>query len=470
MKKPFFLFAAITLLLSGAASAGLKTHQAADLVLGQPDFESDGANLSQTGMSNPTDVAVDPVTGKVFVADSYNDRILRFASYLALSTGAPAEAVLGQEDFDTDDATDLAQNRMDFPARLYIDADGRLWVTDFLNNRVLRFENASYRLSGSPADGVLGQPDFTSDGPGTTETTMAYPIGITGSLDGTIWVADRDNHRVLRFDKAALKVNGAPADGVLGQPDFTSKGFGFAANQMNLPFSLFFDDKGNLWMGEDGNKRVLRFDDAENIVVDGAAADGVLGAPDFTAPGAGGTSASTMSQGTDLVVDSQGTLFVSDNGKRRVLGFSDAANKADGADADFVLGQPDFTTKAANLTAEGMNTPVGLGLDSLGRLYVADSIFNRVLRYSPDGTPAISIKGKKTTKGSNLTLRGTALSDLLVTQVQVKGKRGGFKNASGTTSWKYRLRRLDFGKTKVKVKATSLDGKTAIKTVRIRRR
>ncbi|MCB1204514.1 MAG: NHL repeat-containing protein [Verrucomicrobiae bacterium] len=470
MKKFFLLFATVSLLLSGSSFAGLKTHQAADLVLGQPDFETGGANLSQTGMINPLDVAFDPTTGKVFVADGVNDRILRFASYLALYNGAPAEAVLGQDDFDTNKATDLAQKRMDLPARLYIDADGRLWATDLFNNRVLRFENASFRSSGSPADGVLGQPDFTSKGTGTTETTMDSPIGITGSLDGTIWVADRDNHRILRFDKAALKVNGAPADGVLGQPDFTSNGSGFDANQMNQPFSLFFDDKGNLWVGEYGNKRVLRFDDAENIVVDGAAADGVLGAPDFTAPGAGGTSASTMSQGTDLAVDSQGTLFVSDFDTRRVLGFLDPENKADGANADLVLGQPDFVTNDANLTAKGMFQPTGLGVDPLGRLYVTDQGYHRVLRFSPDGTPAILIKGKKTTHSSSLTLRGNAFSDLLVTKVQVKGKRGGFKNANGTTSWTYRLRGLDFGTTKVTVKATSLDGRISQKTIRIRRK
>ncbi|MCB1204516.1 MAG: NHL repeat-containing protein [Verrucomicrobiae bacterium] len=470
MKKPFLLFATISLLLSGSAFAGLKTHQAADLVLGQPDFMTEADNLSQTGMNGPRDVAIDPRTGKVFVADSGNDRILRFASYLSLSNGDPAEAVLGQDDFDTNDSTDLAQNRMNSPTRLYIDVDGRLWVTDLGNNRVLRFENASFRPSGSPADGVLGQPDFTSKGAGTTATTTDTPFGITGSPNGTIWVAERDNHRVLRFDNAALKVNGAPADAVLGQPDFTSNGTGFAATQMNTPIGVFFDSNGNLWVGENGNSRVLRFDNAENIVVNGATADGVLGAPDFTAPGADTTTVSTMRNASDLVVDSQGTLFVSDSFSRRVLGFLDAANKVDGADADIVLGQPDFTTSSANLTAEGMINPTGLAVDPLGRLYVADQGYHRVTRYSPDGTPTITIKGKKSTRSSNLTLRGTALSDLLVTKVQVKGKRGGFKNANGTTNWTYRLRGLDLGTTKVKVKATSLDGKTAIKTVRVRRR
>ena len=44
-------------------------------------------------------MTVDPTTGKVFVADQTNNRVLRFASALVLANGAPAEAVLGQANF-----------------------------------------------------------------------------------------------------------------------------------------------------------------------------------------------------------------------------------------------------------------------------------------------------------------------------------------------------------------------------------
>ncbi|MCB1204515.1 MAG: NHL repeat-containing protein [Verrucomicrobiae bacterium] len=468
MKKPFLLFAAISLLLSESSFAGLKTHQAADLVLGQPDFETELPNLSQTGMTRPRDVAIDPTTGKVFVADSFNHRILRFASHLSLWNGTPAEAVFGQDDFVSQNGNQARQNRFDLLARLYIDHEGRLWVTDQNNHRVLRYENASHRVTGTPADGVLGQPDFTSFATGLDDSSMNIPIGITGSPDGTIWVADLENHRVLRFDNAALKINGAPADAVLGQLDFLSKTSGTSATKMKSPTGIFFDDDGALWVAERDNNRILRFDNAASLG-NGAAANGVLGQDDFSTA-SGGLGEFKLQDPSDVVVDSQGTLYVSDYRNFRVLGFLDAAKLADGSAASIVLGQTDFGSGEVSLTAQGAYYVQGLALDELDRLYVSQTNFNRVLRYSPDGTPAISIKGKKSTRSSNLTLRGTAFSDLLVTSVQVKGKRGGFKNARGTSSWTYRLRGLGFGTTKAKVKATSLDGKTAIKTVRVRRR
>lgn len=70
---------------------------------------------------------------------------------------------------------------------------------------------------------MLGQPDFISNTFATaTASVMFAPCGIALDSAGRLWVADYNNSRVLRFDSAAGKPNGAAADGVLGQSDFTS--------------------------------------------------------------------------------------------------------------------------------------------------------------------------------------------------------------------------------------------------------
>src|SRR5574340_1364374 len=135
--------------------------QAATLVLGQPDFVSSSFGTSQTNMKEPQDVAVDPTTGKVFVSEHWNHRVLRFANVSALQNGAAAEAVLGEPDF-TSVAANLTQNGFDSPFGLTVDASGRLWVADSEHDRVLRFDNASTKANGANADGVLGQADFTT--------------------------------------------------------------------------------------------------------------------------------------------------------------------------------------------------------------------------------------------------------------------------------------------------------------------
>jgi len=143
-------------------------------VLGQPDFTSSASATTQSGMYYPSAVAVDPTTHKVFVSEEINNRVLRFASIYALRNGAKAEAVLGQRNF-TSNTADTTQSGMDEPEFVFVDGSGRLWVADYGNNRVLRFDHASTILSGAPANAVLGQPNFSSSGYATTQKWDVLP-------------------------------------------------------------------------------------------------------------------------------------------------------------------------------------------------------------------------------------------------------------------------------------------------------
>jgi NHL repeat len=76
-------------------AADFSNGQSATLVLGQQSFQANAPGLQAYYMDNPSGVAVDPATGKVFVVDTGNNRVLRFASASALVTGISAEGVLG---------------------------------------------------------------------------------------------------------------------------------------------------------------------------------------------------------------------------------------------------------------------------------------------------------------------------------------------------------------------------------------
>ena len=253
MKQIFRIFSIVAALaflasLTGTAFALTPSNgQAATLVLGQPDFTSNANNTTQTGMYYPEGVAVDPTTHKVFVVDTYNNRVLRFASVYTLGNGSAAEAVLGQPNF-TNYTGAATQSGMDAPIGVFVDAGGRLWVADARNNRVLRFDHASAIASGANANAVLGQPNFTSVTPHTSQNGMAGPSGVFVDAGGRLWVAEIENNRVLRFNSAASKPNGANADGVLGQPNFTSSTGHTTQNGMSGANSIFLDTSGHLWV------------------------------------------------------------------------------------------------------------------------------------------------------------------------------------------------------------------------------
>jgi DNA-binding beta-propeller fold protein YncE len=240
--------------------------QAAALVLGQGNFTSKTTASTQSGMSSPQGIAVDPTTGKVFVADTGNNRVLRFDNAAAKANGANADGVLGQPDYiNSFQAT--SQSRMWQPWAVAVDSSGRLWVADYFNRRVLRFDNAASKPDGGNADGVLGQATFTTSNSATSQSGLRGPFGVAVDTTGRLWVNDGNNNRMLRFDNAAAKANGANADGVLGQANFTGSTSATTQSGFNSPFGLATDSAGNLWVPDSGNNRVLLFEEPTQVAI-----------------------------------------------------------------------------------------------------------------------------------------------------------------------------------------------------------
>ncbi|MBN9341913.1 MAG: hypothetical protein J0H52_17795, partial [Comamonadaceae bacterium] len=388
---------------SATAATAWTDGQAATLVLGADDFTTAGGGAaSASRLTGPTDVCADSATGKVFVIVYGQNRILRFSAAEAVKNGGAAEAVFGQPDF-TSTATNsggLSAKSLSLPMTCAIDAAGRLFVTDHGNKRVLRFDNAATKPSFAPADGVLGQADFTSMVTGTAANRLGSSnlYGIALDASGNLYVSDGNNKRVLRFDNAASKANGANADGVLGAANLTTVGAGgvTASTFSTSIYGLTLDAAGNLYVSDAGNRRILRFDNAA-AKANGAAADGVLGAPDMTTAGSGVASSSTMTTlvyGIDVLAD--GALYAADFSYNRVLIFSDPAHKANGAAADHVLGQSNFTSTSSGLTATGLNSPLGLGYNApAGYLMIPDYTRSRVVGHfseslKPNAAPTAS--------------------------------------------------------------------------------
>lgn len=446
------------------------TGQSASSVLGQPDLVSNSSGSSPVRFDTPEAVAVDPTTGKVFVADSGNYRILRFSSIAALANGSFPEAVIGQPNFSSNSTNQggaAGANTLNFVYQIVVDSNGRLWVADSSNNRVLCFVAASFLANNPPADYVFGQPDFTTVTQGTSATKMDYPAGIAIGPDDTLWVAEADNNRVLRFANITLKSSGAAADGVLGQADFNTAVSAASATGMYEPYSLTVDGSGRLWVADTSNHRILRFDNAASLA-NGAPANGVLGQANFTDFNIA-TTATGLNYPYGVLAGPDGTVYIGDYSNGRIIGHRNAAAKPNGAAADFVLGKPDFTSTDTGPTASLLTGPVNLSLSPQGHLFVADYDDHRVVRFEPVKSPKVTISTRKTTTSSGTySIKGTATGQTTKVTYRV-GKSGPFKTAKGAASWSFKAK-LKPGKNLITVVAEGPGGMSAAKTVTITRK
>lgn len=357
-----------------------------DVILGQLDLGYYSNSLGGTNASslyNPWSLATDGT--KLLVADSSHNRVLIWNT-VPTTNFAPAALVLGQPDMysSAPNYGGVSASSLSYPAGIHV-AGGKLFVTDYRNNRILIW-NTFPTSNNQAADVVVGQPDFTSNisrNGGTTAKSLAGPYGV-GS-DGTkMFVADYSNHRVLIWNTIP-SANFTAADVVLGQPGFTtntSNNGGISATSLNSPLSAQSDGT-RLIIADYNNARLLIWNTIPTT--SNTAANLVLGQPNFTSGlnNSGGLpSSQTLSYPVSLSTNG-GSLFIADGGNNRALIWSTFPTSNTQA-ADFVIGQPGMTqnnTASAGANANLLGRPYGISSDG-NRLIVSDYNNNRMLLWN----------------------------------------------------------------------------------------
>jgi Bacterial Ig domain len=456
------------------AQKKIPDNAAANLVLGQTDFVSSGfvSPPSSFNLSFPGAVVVDPVSRKVFVMDRGNGRILRYPNAASLTNGAGAEAVFGKVSFGETTALTTGQQGISSSAdSLFLDRKGRLWLADEGFHRVLCYEAAAYRSSYPYADRVFGQPDFATTSSGTTAAKMKIPVAVWVDVADRLWVADFANHRVLRFDSISTKLNGASADGVLGQFTFTTSTSGSGAGQFNSPIGLSVSPSGTLFVSERDNDRILRFANAATLS-NGANATGVLGQLDFTTT-TSGTSSTKFDFPFGIWSTPSDDLWLLDRNNSRALRFGNASSIPSGSAANGVVGQADFITDSSGATDRKLDRPLYAPfVDTDGSLWISDSTNNRVLRFPVDSTlPLLSVSPTppKTTTKKSLQIKGSASDAYGVSKVTYRINGGALTNATGTTTWNFTAA-LRKGRNTITINAVDSVGNLSLtRTVKIKR-
>lgn len=371
--------------VSTVQAANLDT--VADRVLGQANFTTTAVGASATQISTAYGLGVDRRTGRIYVADTTNNRVLSWLNAATFTNGQAADKVFGQPNFTAVASNNggVSASSLSGPRGVAVDDNSNLYVADTNNNRILVYRNPN--TQDNVADFVIGQTLFTTVTSGTSSTKLFGPRGIAIDSSNNLYVADTQNNRVLEFD-TPLGTD-AVANRVFGQLNsFTSNftnNIGGAngtptSTNLNSPFGVGVDSQSNVYIADTSNNRVLVY--TTPLTTD-VTADFVLGQTVFTAAGTGITS-TTLNGPYRLVVDSADNLYVCDVNNNRVLEYNTPIF-TNGQAANKVFGQTNFTNNLANQggtpTASTVSSPYDVAVDSANNVYIMDTGNFRILGY-----------------------------------------------------------------------------------------
>ncbi len=382
-------------------------------VMGENSYTTSGIDGGSTanGFNDPYSIALDPVSHRLFVADANNNRVLVFSLDPTDNIASTsASYVFGQRDF-TSGAATTTQSGFNGPSGLFYDATtGRLFVTDANNDRVMVFDASTSTLSTAPlgedAEYVFGQSDFVSNewNFGLATQSTFSPIDLAyDPASQRLFVADEGSNRVMVFDASTSTIGatttyGENAEYVFGQTDFTLGGDGNGQNGFNTPDGVAYDPTtSRLFISDEGNYRVMVFDASTSTIgattTYGENAEYVFGQTDFTSNTYVGTTGNTLGPEGLSYDSTSGRLYVADTINSRVMIFDASvatigATTTYGENAEYVLGESDFITNSGGVRAQnGLFSPSGVAYDpTTEHLFVADSGNNRVMEF---GTTSI---------------------------------------------------------------------------------
>jgi uncharacterized protein (TIGR03663 family) len=173
---------------------------------------------------------------------------------------------------------------------------------------------------------------------------LQAPRGAAVGLDGSLFVADTGNHRIVKMD---------PAGEILGVwGSFGTESDPGQIPQFNEPWGLDVAADGSIYVADTWNHRVQHLS-AEGAVIGSFGVYGEGQALDaFWGP-------------RDVAIDESGRLFVADPGNKRVVLFSPD-------------GIPIGSFGGVGVGLGQLDEPVGVAIGPQGRVYVADTWNQRV--------------------------------------------------------------------------------------------
>jgi DNA-binding beta-propeller fold protein YncE len=166
--------------------------------------------------------------GRLFIADTGNNRVL-----VLNRSGEVVREVSG---------FGWGKDQFDRPVDIFASSGLDVFIADYNNRRVVRYDKDLNYLS-----------SFTTEEQVEMELQLGYPSGVALSSHGELFVVDNENRRVLKIDS-------------FGDPEFSFGDFSYGEGSLEDPMRIEISHEDLIYVSDAGRRCVVVFDYYGNYV------------------------------------------------------------------------------------------------------------------------------------------------------------------------------------------------------------
>jgi RHS repeat-associated protein len=270
------------------------------------------------------------------------------------------------------------------PKGVAVDATGDFFIADVRHHRIRKVDINGI-ITTVAGNGTFG---YSGDNGPATSASLASPNGVAVDATGNIFIADTYNHRIRKVDTNGI-ITTVAGNGTYGY----SGDNGPAINAgLFYPNDVAVDTAGNLFIADTVNYRIRKVD--TNGIITTVAGNGGQNSSGDDGPA---TSAKLYNP-IGVAVDTAGNLFITNYRIHRV-------RKVDtNGIITTVAGNGTYGYSGDNgpATNAQLFTPTGITVDTIGNLFIADTVNNCIRKVDTNGViTTVAGNGTRSYSGDN---------------------------------------------------------------------